>query len=131
MKIYRFLFLAAGICYFGCFFFSNGLIFTNEAGVLTSVNELDDSFFNDNLSLLLAGISAVITFAVLSMRTFSPDGLILITVLSFLLQFGSLTWIENGSIYTTALEAGNIWLLAGLALQSIILVIVTYLIAVR
>ena len=131
MKNYRFLFLAAGMCYFGCFFFSNGLFFTDANGTLTPVSEIDNSFWNDNLSLLLVALSALLTFVVLSMRSYSGDSLILVTVLSFLLQFGSLTWIDTGSIYTTALEANNVWLLAGLALQSVILVIVTYLIAVR
>lgn len=131
MKIYRFLFLAAGICYFGCFFFSNGLVFSNPSGDLVSVTQLDASILNDNLSLLMVGLSAVFTFIVLSLRNYSRDGLILITVLSFLLQFGSFTWIEEGSIYATALEAENFWLMAGLAIQSVILLVVTYFIATK
>lgn len=125
MKYYRYLFLIVGLAYLGGFFFSEGLIYQVDTDNFDFVSTLDAGFFNDNFSLLLVALSACATFAVLMMRSFERDGLIMATVLSFILQFGSFAWIETGSVYATALAGTNYWLLAGLVTQAFILLVIT------
>ncbi len=125
MKYYRYLFLAVALAYIGCFFVSNGLVYQQDTGGFEPVSTLDSGFLNDNFSLLLVAASALATFVILSVRSFGRDGTIMVTVLSFILQFGSFAWIDKGSVYATALEASNGWLLAGLVLQVIILLVIS------
>ena len=125
MKYYRYLFLVVGLAYLGCFFLTEGLLYQEDTDVFVPVSQRDPGFLNDNFALLLVSLSALVTFALLTYRKFERDGLIMVTVLSFILQFGSFAWLEFGSVYATALAGTNFWLLTGLVIQALILLVIT------